>query len=84
MDNKHLEEIAIGSDRLKPYKINDHGKVLYISEPFGDFRNECDFCEHFSTSPMRTGGDCIKNGFTCGYGFTCEDYKYRFWWAEKS
>jgi len=83
MDNEHLEELTIGSDRLKPYKTNKDGKVLYISEPFGDFRNECDFCEHFS--PLFTdGGKCKKNGFNCGYGFTCEDYRYRFLWAEKS
>ena len=48
---------------------------LLKSQPFQDFIYDCDKCKHFSTNALRhPSGDCIKHGFSCGYGFTCEDF----------
>jgi len=60
---------------LKTHEVKD-GVELKISEPFQPFDGDCDSCEHFYTIPLwYPGGKCLKHGFGCGYGFTCEYYK---------
>lgn len=48
---------------------------LYCADPFTGFTGDCEFCDHYCPSPFAfvTGGDCMKHGRGCGYGFTCKD-----------
>lgn len=48
--------------------------VLYISKPFQGFIGDCTSCKHFyDPGGITEGGDCLKHGISCGWGFTCRD-----------
>ncbi len=57
-------------------KLIRHNAILFISEPFGDFNKDCETCEQYLDSGnMSEGGKCKLHNISCGYGFTCKDYK---------
>lgn len=58
------------------YKVSEDGTELLVSEPFCEFDKECFTCENYQNgSPLSEGGGCLKYGFTCGYGFTCDNWR---------
>ena len=57
-------------------KLVNHNDILYKSEPFGDFDKDCETCQNYRDGVnMSTGGNCKLHNISCGYGFTCDDYK---------
>ena len=60
---------------VKNNNVDGDAAPLYNAEPFGGFTGDCEFCDYYRASPFAfvTGGDCMKHGRGCGYGFTCKD-----------
>lgn len=57
-------------------KLVKNNDVLYRSEPFGDFDTDCETCQQYlDNGNMCEGGKCKLHNISCGYGFTCNDYK---------
>jgi hypothetical protein len=51
---------------------------LYVSEPLCNFNEQCTLCKNYWEDSYRhyiEGGICNLHKCTCGWGFTCDNFK---------
>lgn len=53
--------------------------ILFASSPFQDFDQDCCHCTHCKdrSTTFCDSWLCKLHGFSCGWGFTCDDWKMK-------
>lgn len=81
------KEVQTWKNRLKeiekriPHTVNlvseKDGNILLVSEPFQRFGTDCSYCSYYHDLNVgfSEGGQCTKHNITCGWGFTCKDWR---------